>query len=168
LLLAFVGRERTLSEVAESTGMALNLLHHHVTRLVRHGLVEVVGERRRAGRAIRYYRATHDSFFVPSHLVARSLGATLGKEIRRALDDAAAGRGGMMIDLDEEGRPRVRPVGDDASSHPWEMWRVLKLDKKSAARFAAEVKALVQRYSSEPPGKETFLFHAAFINRRTN
>jgi DNA-binding transcriptional ArsR family regulator len=168
LLLAFVGREQTLSEVSETTGMALNLLHHHVTRLLGQGLVEVVRERRRAGRAVRYYRATHDRFFVPSHLTARSLGATLGKEMRRVLDDAEAARGGTLIDLDEEGRPRVRAVSDDVSSDPWEMWRVLKLDRRRAAQFAAEVKAVVQRYASDPPGKETFLFHAAFINRRGN
>jgi DNA-binding transcriptional ArsR family regulator len=168
LLLEFVGSERTLSDVASTSGLGLSLLHHHVMRLLAFGLVEVVREEPRAGRPVRYYRATHDAFFVPSDLASGSFSEPLQKEMRRALENVTDQSSGILIDLDDEGRPRVRPVGEDGPSHPWEMWRILKLDRKAAADFGLELKALVRRFSMESKEKETFLLHVAFAKRHTH
>ena len=51
LLFAFIGRERTLSEVARESPAPLTLLHYHPRRLVALGLLREVGEISRAGWA---------------------------------------------------------------------------------------------------------------------
>ena len=167
ILLSFVGQERSLSEVSAALEMPLNLLHHHVKRLLTFGILEVVREQRRAGRPIRYYRATADAFFIPATLMASSVGATLSRELRAGLDAAAHEAAGMVLDLDGAGRPRLRLMGDKLPSIPWEAWRLMRLSRKAAMEFGLELNALLRRYERQASDTgPTYLFHAAFIRRR--
>ncbi len=61
----FMKRERTLSEAAEELGVKLPSLLYHVGKFTELGLLEVVREQKRGGRAVKIYRATADAFFVP-------------------------------------------------------------------------------------------------------
>jgi hypothetical protein len=167
ILLAFVRQERSLTEASASLVMPLNLLHYHVKRLVGLGALSVVREQRRGGRAIRYYRASASAFLIPSHLMTKSVGASLSRELRALLDDAAGEAAGMMLDLDEADRPRLRFVGDELTAIPWETWRVMRLSTGETAKFASELKELVKRYEGRSRASgPTFLFHAAIVRRR--
>ena len=167
ILLAFVGRERSLAEVSTSLAIPLSLLHYHAKRLLALGAVEIVREQARAGRAVRYYRATSDAFFIPTDLMANSVGAVLSRELRAGLDAAAGRSTGMILDLDEAGRPRLRFVGDELAKIPWEVWRLLRLSTRAAEEFATELRALVHRYEERSlESGPTYLFHAGFIRRR--
>ncbi|SEI59023.1 hypothetical protein SAMN04488058_10165 [Deinococcus reticulitermitis] len=65
-------------EVAQSAGLTVKQAHHRLTRLLAVGLVEVCGERARAGRAVKLYRAVADEYRVPFALTpAATLGETL-------------------------------------------------------------------------------------------
>src|SRR5439155_6718113 len=57
LLLAFAARERSLVEVAAELGIALNLAHYHVRRMVALGLLQPTRARARRGRPQQLYRA---------------------------------------------------------------------------------------------------------------
>lgn len=167
ILLAFVGRERSLTEVSAALSMPLNLLHYHVKKLVTLGIVEVVREQPRAGRAVRYYQASSEAFFIPTYLMANSVGAVLSRELRLGLDAAASEAAGMLLDLDDSGRPRLRFIGDELATMPWEVWRLIRLSRKAAAEFAIEFKALVGRYEEQSSDRgPTYLLHAAFMRRR--
>ncbi len=72
----FMKRERTLSEAAEELGVKLPSLLYHVGKFVDLGLLEVVREQKRGGRAVKIYRATADTFFVPFQLTQSE---TLGR-----------------------------------------------------------------------------------------
>lgn len=61
----FMKREVTSSEAAKELGLKLPQLLYHVNRLIKLGLLEVVREQKRGGRAVKFYRATADTFFVP-------------------------------------------------------------------------------------------------------
>lgn len=61
----FVGRGRAASEVARELAMPLNTLLYQIKQLLKAGLLEVVREERRAGRAIKRYRAVAESFLLP-------------------------------------------------------------------------------------------------------
>ena len=166
ILLAFQRSELSLSDASKALEMSLSLLHHHVKRLLAAGFLEVVREVPRAGRAIRVYRAVHDSYFVPSHLMARTMGETLNRELRAALDDVAAHSEGVFIDFADDGRPRMRPVGNERRSPPWETWRMIKLGPQAAARLRAEQSALIRRFEALATDDGTpHLFHSALVKR---
>ncbi len=65
VLAPFVGQERTVSQAAAELGMDGNALLMRVRRFVRLGLLKVVREEPRKGRAVKVYRAVTDGFFVP-------------------------------------------------------------------------------------------------------
>lgn len=59
--LPFLGRERRIAEVGCST----NRMLYQVRTLLGCGLLQVLREEPRAGRAVRVYRSIHDAYFVP-------------------------------------------------------------------------------------------------------
>ena len=64
----FLGRERLIAEVAEEIGAPLSTTFRHVTRYCEVGILEVVREQTRKGRALKLYRTVADAFFVPNRL----------------------------------------------------------------------------------------------------
>ncbi|MDQ4088246.1 MAG: helix-turn-helix domain-containing protein, partial [Pseudomonadota bacterium] len=91
LLLGFVDQPLSVSEAARGAGQPLGKVHYHVIDLCRRGLLRVVSEQKRKGRAIKYYQAVRPSFFVPIEFVERSPGAGLAAELRARLDEEALG-----------------------------------------------------------------------------
>lgn len=81
----FMKRDITLSEAAKDLKVKLPSLLYHVNKFLALGLIEVVREIPRKGRAIRVYRSTSEQFFVPFHLTPSE---TLG---RMLFDLSAAG-----------------------------------------------------------------------------
>lgn len=61
----FMRRDMTLSEAAQTLGLKLPSLLYHVNKFVRLGLLEVVRELPRGGRAVKVYRSTSEGFFIP-------------------------------------------------------------------------------------------------------
>lgn len=61
----FLARTRSVGEAAQELGCGLDTLLYRVKTFLKAGLLEVVGERRRAGRAVRLYRTVHDAYFIP-------------------------------------------------------------------------------------------------------
>lgn len=64
-LLPFLARERRIAQAADEVGCSINQMLYQVRTLADCGLVHVVREEPRAGRAIRVYRSVHDAYFVP-------------------------------------------------------------------------------------------------------
>ena len=69
-LAPFLTKECTLSEAAETLGIKLSTLSYRIGKLVRLGLLQVVREEARPGRAIKYYRSSASRFFVPFRLTS--------------------------------------------------------------------------------------------------
>ena len=65
VLAPFVGRSRAASAVARELETPLNTLLYQLRGLLEVGLLEVVREERRAGRAIKLYQAVADAFLLP-------------------------------------------------------------------------------------------------------
>ncbi|GAA1491536.1 ArsR/SmtB family transcription factor [Brachybacterium sacelli] len=61
----FLAREATVSEVAGELGVTANSLLYRVRRMTDAGLLRVVEERPRTGRAIKVYRSSYDGYRVP-------------------------------------------------------------------------------------------------------
>ncbi|THF86683.1 helix-turn-helix transcriptional regulator [Deinococcus sp. KSM4-11] len=61
----FIGRERTAGEAARELGVSIERLLYRVRQFRAAGLLLETGQRRRAGRPERVYRAVADAFVVP-------------------------------------------------------------------------------------------------------
>lgn len=61
----FLARERRVAEAAAEAGCSVNRMLYQVRTLVDAGLLQVVREEPRAGRAVRVYRSVYDAYFVP-------------------------------------------------------------------------------------------------------
>ena len=64
-LAPFLGRECTVTQAAQETREKANTVLSRVHRFTTLGLLEVVREEKRKGRAVKVYRSTADVFFVP-------------------------------------------------------------------------------------------------------
>lgn len=64
-LLPFLARERRIAEAAAEVGCSINRMLYQARTLVDCGLLQVLREEPRAGRAVRVYRSVHDAYFVP-------------------------------------------------------------------------------------------------------
>lgn len=65
----FLGQARSVSQVAGELGVDMSSVSYRVKQFIRLGLVEMVREVPRGGRAIKYYRTVADAFFVPFGVV---------------------------------------------------------------------------------------------------
>ena len=61
----FLASPTTISEAAKQTASKPNTVLSRVKRFMKLGLIKIVKEEKRAGRAIKWYRTSSDSFFVP-------------------------------------------------------------------------------------------------------
>ena len=120
VLSALVGRERTLSDLAQELQVPLNSLLYRVRALIQAELVLIAREERRAGRAVKWYRAVADSYFVPFQQAPAETAQGLSRqdwEQRRdgflhSMTEAATAyleawglrEWGLRFDLDRQGR----------------------------------------------------------------
>lgn len=61
----FLAQDRTIAQVAEETGSKLNTAYVRTRRYLELGLLRVVREEKRAGRAVKVYRSVADVLYVP-------------------------------------------------------------------------------------------------------
>ena len=164
----FVGRPRTPGEVAAASNIDLRRLHHHVQKLCRLGLLRVVGERKRAGRPIKLYRAAGDAFFIDAAAVPRPFGKGLAIELQASIAlDHSQNVSGMLFTADADGRPTGRIVRrEGVRTVAPEMWRILQLGADDAEALKAELQALFTRYEQRTDAEgKTYLVHAAVAMR---
>ena len=161
VLLALAAGERSLKQLAGTTGLKLNLLHYHVARLRALGLIEIVRSERRPGRPVKIYRAVARAFFVPARLAGGEVGEKLSAELRErlALARARGGGEGTLYSVGEDGGPRMRRLGGDEPAEGVEIWSLLDLSRSEAAALAAEMRALLGRYRGR--SGRPHLVHAA-------
>jgi hypothetical protein len=162
MVLALIPEALSLSELGRRTDTPLNLLHHHMRKFLRLGLVGVAGRRARAGAPIKLYRASAERFFVPAELFAAGSGEAMSQRLRAALD-RAIGRTvkGAVYSHDGAG-PRMRLVRHDAGAVAVDLWRELRLTTADAEALSEELGALLRRFelrSAEAGGR--YIIHAA-------
>lgn len=63
--LPFLAQERRIAQAAAEVGCSTNRMLYQVRTLLHCGLLQVLREEPRAGRAVKVYRSVHDAYFVP-------------------------------------------------------------------------------------------------------
>ena len=130
----------------------MSLLHYHVARLRRCGLVQVVRREARAGRPVTIYATTAASFVVPSHLMDLSGSRELRAQLNLALERNTLRHPpeAIVYDLDEHRTPRMRRIAESNTSCTCgEWWSRLTLNDRQAAELVTEMRKLIARYRSE-------------------
>ncbi len=158
-----IAEEMSAAALARATHTSLNLLHYHVSKCVALGLIEMVRKKRRAGRAVKHYRATAKAFFVPAEFIAEMPGTGLTRQLRQALDSRMA-RTIQGINFTHDGqRARVELVKDPIERPaPLELWLDVRLSKADAQKCAFELKAVIDRFQTCDSKKEPrHLVHVA-------
>lgn len=171
LLLWFARRPKSVGEAAAALGMDLKRAHYFIRRLADLGLLVVAGERPRAGRPVRLYRAVADSFFIPHVAAPRGFGDDLAGELRESLArELMHGEGGILFTANRDGSVRGRLVGAEGPSGGAEMWRVLRLRREDVAALRRDLAALLNRYQRRPAATDgdVYLVHAAVARRQAN
>ena len=87
--LAVFMEERSLSEAAEKLSVSLSQLSYHVNKWLESGVLCVVREEKRAGRAVKIYRTTHQRFFIPFALTSSATVEEMMLDIARPVQDLA-------------------------------------------------------------------------------
>jgi DNA-binding transcriptional ArsR family regulator len=162
IVLALVEQECSLSQLARLTGTPLSLLHHHMARLLRLGLVEITRRQTRAGAAIKFYRAAARSFFVPAELAGADLGRR-GARLRAALDRSLASTWKGVVYSQEGGWARMSVVRDpDSSATAFELWLELPLTRADAQDLQQALRAVLERFKGrQAAGAGRYIVHAA-------
>jgi len=163
ILLSLVDEERSLSQLARLTETPLNLLHHHIQRFLRLGLVRISRSEARAGAPIKYYRATARAFFVPAELMRAEPHAGLHSQLRDRLARSLARTLQGAIYTHDGNGPRMRLVREaSAPIAATELWLELRLSDADAATLAADLRALLRRFESRSGRtRRRYLVHAA-------
>jgi len=65
---AFIGQERSIKELSQALDSNISTTFRRVQKYSELGLIKIVREEKRNGRAIKYYRAVADRFYIPHNL----------------------------------------------------------------------------------------------------
>ena len=182
----FLGREATVSTAADALAERPNTVLKRVQRFVDLGLLRVVREEPRAGRAIKIYRTTADIFFVPFEATsAETFEAALAERERyweeqlrthvvRARREAfpnwgtriyrdAAGR--LQIQMATNSERNTDPLSP-SSPPALSAWRdQVYLDYADAKALQRELFELLLRYQSKR-GAQRYIVHAGLAPLR--
>ena len=151
ILFALMRQTSSLKNLHDQLGLSLSLLHYHVARLRRCGLVKVERVEARAGRPITIYAPAAKSFIVPSHLVGLNRSSNLRVALNEALERNLSRYPPetILYDLDEDRSPRMRRISGSDTPTCGEWWSRLRLTDRQSAELVTEMKKLISRYRSE-------------------
>lgn len=179
----FVSQERSIQQAASDLGISVGKMSYWTHKLLDRGLLVQSREVRRAGKPVRYYRATAEEFIAPIDILPEFSDVDLVKahaswwwntfmeEVaragRRAYPDWQLRVTGT--DLLHRLEPAVKqdiPVKEQ--EYPVNDWFHADLTPDQAERFQAELLALIGRYHSVQNGdQETqkYMFHLGMVRR---
>ena len=154
----FLARERSASEAATIMQCSLNTMLYRIKTLLRAGLLGVVREEPRKGRAVKIYRSVHDAYFIPFSVTPY---ATLEERLEVQAEPLFAGlirayaaalkqneRYGHHIFTDEHGTvltsdllPELTPGGQAVIYSDMTVW----LRDEDARTIAQELRMIYER-----------------------
>lgn len=161
LLDTLMGRACSAGDVARALGEDVRRAHYRLGRLVDAGLVQVVGEEKRAGRPIKRY-AMHPNWFVPFELTsAETIEGLLSDQLRPRLErfvgllarDLHETAGvGVRFERGEDGVLNVRLYDGGTSARPdaplIANWGRLRLSDVQARSLLRDMQSLLGRYEA--------------------
>jgi hypothetical protein len=183
MVLPFMGCEKSISEAARETGLAVDAMTYRVKRLLSLGIVHEARKQPRKGRAVTHYQAA-PAFFIPVTVIPhetieqllQKTDAVMYRRIARAmvreLYTAPTDHWGVLVERGPDGMPSLGLV---PGSGGWRFdqllagdapallssWMPLRLNFADAKELQRELFALLGRYADRE-GAQTYLLGLAF------
>jgi hypothetical protein len=175
----FLNRERTVLEAAHETGVKPNTMLARVRRFTALGLLSVVREVPRAGRAVKVYRSSAASFFVPYEVTSSETLESAMRERERYWENLLrknvvrvrsedVGSWGTRIYRDPRGRLQVQAAVTPEQNYTLlaperpaalSAWRdAVYLDFDDAKALQGELFALLKKYQRKT-GAQRYILH---------
>lgn len=175
----FLAREASVTEAAREVGCRASVMLYRVGRFVEAGLLRIVREEPRAGRAIKIYRSSHDAYLIPYALTpfasleetllsqfdatARRLAGVLARRLRREgrelegyrLERHPSGEVWLVGDIDPDvdaTEAALTSLADPERTLGLDLTSEFRLETERARSFQRELGALLLRYL--PTGAE--------------
>jgi hypothetical protein len=145
----------TLGELSRAMQTPMNLLHYHISKCIKLGLVEVERVEPRPGRPVKHYRATAKTFFVPTELLAKMPGAEMTRQLRIALDENQA-RSVEGVNFTHDGRrPSIMlEKSRKSQANAIELWLDIGLTNSDAIELIEELKTVLDRFRARDKENE--------------
>lgn len=178
LLHPFLDREATIGQAAKELGVSTSMLFHRVKRWLGLGLIEVVREEPRSGRALQYYKSTNAEFFIPVEMTRSGLVEDVLRDARQYHDRLLTANIAATL-MQQEGLGIVVLRGDSgvvetqlalgpdaqmpmAAPEVFDFFMpTLKLDRGDVGAFRDELIGLLERYAQKN-GRDDYLLHIGF------
>lgn len=165
IIQALIGEEMTLSDLAIKTSLSLSLLHYHITKYTKEGLIEVVKTRKRAGRSVKYYRSVAKSFFIPAELLDALPGSYFNSILRKRLEESLS-KSLIGIDFTHDGqKPRAHLIKDKEDNFSAiELWLHAGLSSADAQSMAEKLQKTIDEFRTfDNPDAPRHLIHFAAV-----
>jgi hypothetical protein len=188
-LLPFLGRVKSVSQVAAELGIKVNAMLYRVQQMLACGLLEPDHLEARGGRPIQHYRAVADVLFVP---FTATMFETFEAQIKhgeqgqhqRFVQAFAVSRQQQMLEdgwgtlLSRDatgninigrarlnaGHPNLSDLSLPDDGLPMSVWSQIPLRPETARELAGRLQALLDEYIYQPApeGEATYLLHVGF------
>lgn len=178
LIQPFWGKAKTAAVAAKELGMSTSSLLYQINKLLDLGILKIVAEKKRAGRASKVYQTTTESYFVPFKVTkAETLEAYLQgvksyyeKLLTSSIAEvmqAADKDWGMRLYRDEDGKLQMLTATypdkvirlDEAGPAILDFYYPdLQLDFEDAKALQQELGQVFQKYSQKR-GSQKYLWH---------
>lgn len=160
-----INAELSLGALAQATQMPMSLLHYHVSKCLAAGLIQVIREQRRAGRAIKYYRATAKSFFVPTGYIATLPGTGLAQQLRDSLEQNLA-QTLSGVEFTHDGQSPLTYLRKEVARRgvAVELWLDIGLSSADSEELFATLQSVADRFRARASGSDPrYLVHLAAV-----
>lgn len=164
----FAAEPRTLAHAAAASGIELRRLYHYAQKLLAAGLLDVVGTQRRAGRAMKLYRAVSESFFVSDELLPRPFTQSLSDELAENLlvHGFAPGRGMLFTISGPDEGTAERVDSENAPARVVDLWFQSRIRPTDLPALREALRAVVERFDQpRRPDAQPYILHAAAAPR---
>ena len=178
LIHPFFGAEETVANAAESLDMSISALLYRVQKMQKWGILQVARQEQRAGRAIKIYTSTSDSYFIPfgvttavtlanyleetKRYIQKQFTFNVAEVMRRSREDW-----GVRVHKDAQGK--IHTQFESSPGQPMEIgelnravldfyYPALRLDQADAQALQRELGELFQKYAAKE-GTHPYMIH---------
>jgi hypothetical protein len=174
----FIGKERCVSDAARELDVAMSSVLYRVRRFLDLGLLTMTRQQSRAGRAIRFYRAIADGFFIPYHLtdmanigdmspqISEATLEVFNKNLSRTWQAASGAQStwGITVFRNREGFVESDVVPESSAEDPstffrgllepnapavWDSWSIMHLKFDSAKALQHELRNILEQFQEQ-------------------
>lgn len=150
ILEAVTASDRTVKQIAAATGIDPSRTWRAVQQLCSAGLLTVARRQKRAGRPLKFYRASDHEFVIPASMRHSTVGSALSDSVQHQLEHRDQAIGERFYFDGSRWRVEKLYAADSAGAdRQEERWLIARLSAEQRDSLAREIAAIFERYGRE-------------------